>query len=122
MLPGCVTLNSPGYIVPGTTNWPPNIAREQVGVATVVTVVVTMETEVTVLAEGHVEGAAVQEALEVIVTVDGAVQLGAMVGELVDEVTELDIVAANMQEQPLLNFEGTALHGDRKVGNPVVAV
>ena len=38
------------------------------------------------------------------------------------EVTGCDVVAVNMQEQPELNFEGTALQGDRKVGNPVVAV
>jgi len=41
---------------------------------------------------------------------------------LVDEVTGFDVVAVNMQEQPELNFDGDALQGDRKVGNPVVAV
>jgi hypothetical protein len=129
------TSKSPGYTADGASKLPPTIAREQVGNAVVVTVVVTVETEVMVLAEGHVEGAAVHEALEITVTVDArgvivvvAVQLEAMVGEVVedfvevlDEVTD-DVVAANMQEQPELNFEGAALQGDRKVGNPVVAV
>jgi hypothetical protein len=41
---------------------------------------------------------------------------------LVDEVTGFDVVAVNMQEQPELNFDGDTLQGDRKVGNPVVAV
>jgi hypothetical protein len=42
--------------------------------------------------------------------------------ELVPPTVLVDVVAVNMQEQPELNFDGDALQGDRKVGNPVVAV
>jgi hypothetical protein len=72
MSPGCSTPKLPGYTVPGSSKLPPKIAREQVGTTAVVTVVVTVNTEVTVLAEGHAEDAAVHEALEVTVTIDGA--------------------------------------------------
>jgi hypothetical protein len=65
-----VTTKSPEYTANGYSKFPPDIAREQVGGALAVTVVVTLETEVTVLAEGHVEGAAEHEALEITVTVD----------------------------------------------------
>jgi hypothetical protein len=42
--------------------------------------------------------------------------------ELVPPTVLVDVVAVNMQEQPELNFDGDALQGDRKVGNPAVAV
>lgn len=73
-----------------------------------------------VLAAGHVEGETVQEALDVIVTVEGkavivvvAVQLCGVVDD-VDEATELE-VEDNMHEQPELNFEMDTLQEARKL-------
>jgi hypothetical protein len=105
------------------------VVAVSVSVKLAVVVAVTVETEVMVLAAGHVEVGA-HEALDTTVTVDAkpvtvvvARQLEGVVEELVDDLDVDEVtVAATMHEQPELNFEGDALQAARKVGKPVVAV